>query len=405
MDWIIIIILSLFLLGYRYFRLGDFFSPWSITTIVWLGIMVLFQIESDLLYPLSNKFYTSLIIWVPIFCSSSLLSFYALPKHLKDEAKRKTEMRDISMTMFNAFFMLSVIMTPIYVYQIMKIVTMFDTTDLFYNLRYLAVNGENDFGILKYSYIINQVLFVVAVWQYPKIPGWKLLLVTIAFIMGQFALMEKNGLFLMVITMLIVLYSKNIIKLRTIFIVLAIIVIVFFLINFSKEIKSDEGAESATFLDFIGIYILSPSVAFGYVTQDLSNQFGAHTFEYFYSLLDNWGIGDYVVYERLRGYVWVPLPTNVYTIFQPFYEDFGYQGIAFFAFIYGVIMGTAYRFFKYGYFIALCIYTFLAKVMFVQFYHEDFIMSIATFGQFTILVLLISIPWKLPFKTVFLSKE
>lgn len=344
--------------------------------------------QNDLLYPLSEQFFICLCLWVPIFCVSSIITYTVTPSS-DIKTNKDISSSDISNLVFNCFFVTSMVLTPLYLYEIMKIVTMFDTTDLLYNLRILAVHGDNDFGVLKYSYIINQVLFVVAMWQYPKVPIWKIVLITIACLIVQFALMEKNGIFFLAIATLLILYQKGVLKLRSIVITFGIIVFLFFLINMSKEIKSDDSYENMTFVDFLGIYILSPSVAFGYVTEDLSNQFGSNTFQYFYHILNNLGMGDYEVNQRLQEYVWVPLPTNVYTIFQPFYEDFKYWGVAFFAFLYGTIMGFTYRIFKNGVFLAACVYTYFAKVLVVQFYHEDFILCIAMFVQYLILIMII----------------
>jgi oligosaccharide repeat unit polymerase len=293
--------------------------------------------------------------------------------------------------MFNAIFLIAMVTTPLYVYQIIKIVTMFDTTDMLYNLRLLAVYGNHDLGFLQYSYIINQSLFVVAIWQYPKIPLWQIIAIIITNLMGQFAIMEKSGIFFLVITTLFVLYEKKIIKARSILVSIGLIIIVFFLINMSKEVKSDTSVESMTFLDFFEIYILSPSVAFGKVTEDLSNQFGSHCFQYVYLFLNRWGIGDYEVNSRMQDFVLVPLPTNVFTIFQPFYEDFQYRGVAFFAFVYGILSGWIYRLFRNGNFVARCVYAYFVRFLVMQFYHEDLIMNIILFLQFVFFVFIISL--------------
>lgn len=372
-----------------YFKVGDYFAPWFITTGVWLAILVMFQFQRGLLYPLSDQFYNCVLIWVPIFCLSSLITYYVLPK-VKDEANtciRKTEIND---WLFNAIFILAIVTTPLFVYQIVKIVTMFDTTDMLYNLRVYAVFGDEDFGILKYSYILNQVLFVIGIWQYPKVPLWKILIILAMNLLSEFAIMEKSGIFFLVLTVLFVLYEKRIIKIKSIITTLVVIILIFFFINMSKEVKSDKTYESMTFVDFFGIYLLSPSVAFGRVTEDLSNQFGAHTFQFIYLFLNKWGVGDYVVNQRLQDFVWVPLPTNVFTIFQPFYEDFQYRGVAFFAFVYGVLSGWVYRMFRNGKFIARCIYVYFAKFLFMQFYHEDFISNLVLVVQFCFFVIIIS---------------
>jgi oligosaccharide repeat unit polymerase len=400
MEILIIIILSLMIGCFVYFKVGDYFAPWFITTGVWLAILVMFQFQRGLLYPLSDQFYNCVLIWVPIFCLSSLITYYVLPK-VKDETHTSVMRTEINKWLFNAIFIIAVVTTPLYVYQIIKIVTMFDTTDMLFNLRLLAVYGDHDLGFLQYSYIINQSLFVIAIWQYPKVPIWQIIVILIMNLMGQFAIMEKSGVFFLVITTLFVLYEKHVIKVRSIFITFGIIILVFFFINMSKEVKSDNSFESMTFVDFFSIYILSPSVAFGKVTEDLSNQFGSHCFQYVYLFLNRWGIGDYEVNTRLQEFVWVPLPTNVFTIFQPFYEDFQYKGVAFFAFIYGILSGWIYRLFRNGSFIARCIYAYFVRFLIMQFYHEDLIMNIILFIQFVFFVSIISFnSMKISFKKI-----
>lgn len=389
MEWLIIILLALTMAVFRFFKVGNYFSPWFITPLVWFGILFMFQFQNGLLYPLGTQFYTCLLIWVPLFCSASLLTFKLLPAINDADGVEEIRTSNINYTLFNILFVITLIATPINLYRILQVVSMFDSTDLFYNLRLLAVSQEYDFGVVRYSYILNHALFVVALWQYPKVPLWKLLLILVMFLIGQFALMEKNGIFLLMVSTLFVLFEKQVIGARTIGLTLLAVVLLFFLINFSKEIKSDENAESMNFIDFIGVYILSPPVAFEFITEDLSNQFGAHTFQYFYGILNNLGIGNFIVNQRLQEWVWVPLPTNVYTIFMPFYQDFGYMGVAYFGILYGSVFGYIYYKFRSGSLIAACAYAFIAKVLFVQFYHEDFIMSIATFGQFFLLVIII----------------
>lgn len=387
MEWIFIISLATLAIVLLSLRIGNFFAPWNITILIWLGIMSLSKIEEGLLYPIEDTFLTCLAIWIPTFCASSLITFYLLPQ--TNPENHKISSQQISYKVFNFLFVLSLIGTPIYLYQILKVVSMFDTTDLMYNLRLLAVSQEYNFGIVRYTYILNQVLYVIAIWHYPKIKLWQILLILVAYLMGQFALMEKSGIFLLILSTLFALYEKKVIRMRSIILTFAGIVLLFFLINFSKEIKSDTTAESMTFIDFIGVYILSPAVAFAFIYPDLSNQFGAHTFQYFYNLFNNLFDCNFVVYERLQEWVMVPLPTNVYTIFMPFYQDFGYLGIAYFGIMYGAFFAWIYRLYKNGSLMAACIYSFCANVLFVQFYHENFLISIATFVQFCILTVFI----------------
>ena len=58
------------LASYFVFKIGDVFSPWFITTGVWLVILLLFTQYGSLLYPLEDKFFYCVWIWVPILSVS-----------------------------------------------------------------------------------------------------------------------------------------------------------------------------------------------------------------------------------------------------------------------------------------------------------------------------------------------
>ncbi len=391
MELTLLILFALFLGMFIFFKTGDYFSPWFLTTMVWFGILFMFQFQNGLLYPLSDQFLICLALWVPIFCASSLVTTYSLPK-VADPRTECIAERPYSEVIFNFLFVVSVIITPLFLYKILKIVLMFDATDMLYNLRVWAVHGENEMGFLNYAHYINRALFVVAICLYPKIPKWKLAVIVLSNLMFQFAIMEKSGLLFMFAATLFIFYEKKIIKARTIVTTVLVIIVLFFLINFFKEIKSDENAESMTFVDFFAIYLLSPAVAFGKVQPDLSPLMGSNTFQIIHHILYKWGLSDVDIdpMSRIQEFVWVPLPTNVYTIFQPFYQDFGYTGIAFFALVYGIIAGLTYNSFLNGSFFGRCIYAYIVKVLLTQFFSEDLFQDLITFIYYAFFVYLIT---------------
>ena len=380
-----IIVMGLLLVGLLAFKVGDVFAPWTITLLVWLAILILFQIQGDLLYPLGDQFRTCLILWVPIFLVASLITYTVMPKADKPDDEEKPIMARkplFNSTLFNFLYFISMVITPLYLYQIMKVVMMFDLSDMLWNLRILAVYGNESYGFLNYSYVLNQVLLVVALWEYPKVPMWKLITIILASIMSAFAIMEKGMLFFLLSSTLFVLYEKRVIKMRSIIFSVLGIVLVFFLLNIARDYREDADPNDAmTFLDFFGIYVMSPAVAFEYVEEDLTPQWGSHTFQTIYLFLARWG-GDFEVNTKLQGFVWVPLPTNVYTIFQPFFEDFKYKGVAFFAFFYGVFSGWFYRMARNGNGFGKCAYALVVYVLALQFYQENVMMSIVSVLQF-----------------------
>lgn len=388
MDIIFIIVMTIMLVAFLTLKMGDTFSPWTITTVIWLAIVVMFQFQGNLLYPLGDQFYSCLALWLPIFCLSSLITYYVLPKTETSTAVRAS-IPEINNTLFNFFYFISMVITPLYLYQIMQVVMMFDSADMLNNIRTLAVYGDEDYGFLNYSYVLNQVLLVVALWRYPKVPGWQLTTIIIASIMSAFAIMEKGMLFFLFSTVLYVLYEKGVVKMRSIFMSSAILILVFFLINSARSYTEDaDPNDEVSFVDFFAIYILSPAVAFEQVTEDLTPQFGSHTFQTIYLFLNRFG-GNYEVNIKLQEFVWVPLPTNVYTVFQPFFEDFKYKGVAIFAMFYGVLSGYVYRMARNGSSVGKCLYAYVVYVLALQFFQENVMMSMVTVLQFTFFTALV----------------
>jgi oligosaccharide repeat unit polymerase len=266
---------------------------------------------------------------------------------------------------------------------------MFGTEDIVANIRLFAVHGNESFGYLSLSYVLNQALLLMGLWRYPRIPLWKLLTIYCMTFMNAFAIMEKGMLFFIIIITLFVLYEKRRLRMRSVVLSLGVIVLLFFAFNLSRATEGSEYAEETTLLDFVVMYVLSPPVAFGTISQDISLQPGSHTFQAIYKLLAKWGVGDFVINERVQDFVFVPISTNIYTIFQPFFEDFKYRGIAFFALIYGIFSGWMYRLYQNGNAVGKIIYTYFVYLLVLQFYQENLFLNIVQFSQLVFIVLLV----------------
>ena len=59
------------------------------------------------------------------------------------------------------------ICTPLYIYKIYKVVIMFGTQDLLFNLRILAGAEDEDplAKLLKYINAVNQSLYIISIWR------------------------------------------------------------------------------------------------------------------------------------------------------------------------------------------------------------------------------------------------
>lgn len=387
MDIIILIALLLVIASFVFFRVGDAFSPWSITACVWSGILILYQFYKTDLDPISSQFYTCLIIWIPIMILSSILMYYAFPS-TKKYVDTGADLL-INKKFFSFWLIISLVCTPIYLYNIYKLVSMFDPNDLFVNLRTIA-NEEKSMGeegLLKYVSSINKALFIICIWRVPNISKWKFLVVLVANILCAVAIMEKTFMFFLIFVSFFVLYEKKYVKMRTVLISSFGVVFFFYGVNVLRY--TTDTNEYNTMSDFLGTYILSPAVAFGKVQERLTDQFGTRSLTFFYSFLSKTGCGNYEIVPKLQEFVWVPIPTNVYTVFQPFFEDFGYKGVAFFASVYGFFSGWLYRQCRNGGAIGSCLYTYIVFILLLQFFQENLIISLSDLFQYLIIFTMI----------------
>lgn len=365
--------------------LGGYFSPWFLTIAIWGLILGLYYLLDTDLYPITKQFYICFLLWLPIFC------LCAFGTYMLSSGPSNGMTKDgigFNKSLFIFFFCISLIITPLYVYRVIQIVTMFGTEDLMTNVRTLAVYGEGQ-GILNYSAVINQALFVVALWAHPKIPIWQIVILGLACLMNALAIMEKGTMFFVFVSTMFVLFEKKVIRIRTILTFSILILILFYIFNLGRAGEDSDYQKEETLFDFFTMYALSPPVAFCQLLPEVIPQFGTNTFETVYLFLQRFG-ADVVVKDKLQEFVFVPVSTNVYTIFQPFFIDFGYRGVAFFAAVYGCLCGFLYRLFRNGNGAGTCLYTYAVDVLLLQFYQENVFLSMIFVLQFTFFIVLLT---------------
>lgn len=374
-----------FFLGRKYlaekraFDFGDIFSPWTLTLLIWGSLGVVICFSGDVIDPVPDVFYQNIAIWICIFVATSFLVYNLLPATRCGSRSKSTGL-EINQVLFNAFFFLALVMTPMYLYQIYKIISMFDAKDLMSNMRELAVHGDG-YGFLNYAMVINQSLLLVALWCYPRIPTWKMVCTILCCIAFAVANMEKITFFLVFIVVIYVLFERKVIKIRTIAIFGVILVFAFYLFNLSRTADDNDYKDNTTILDFMGMYLMSPPVAFGHLHHTISAQFCQETLWTIYAYTARFFSGETIQHDAFGDFVFVPMATNVYTIMKPFYQDLGSSGVAFFAFLYGLGSGIVYRKAKNGQAFSVCLYTYMVFVLTLQFFDELVFASIPQFVQ------------------------
>ena len=365
---------------------GGIFSPWSITMLVWGGMALLFMFSGDILDPLTEQFYISIALWVPIMVVTSFATFNLLEHKTHPLPTKGIE---INKGIFYLLFVIAVVLSPMYLYRVWEIISSFDSEDMMKNARLLAVFGEG-YGFLNYAVVVAQSLLLVSLWRYPKMPWWQLAAIIACCLINSLAVMEKGSTFLVVLCSMYVLFERRVVGKRTISLVIIMIIVFFYFVNLMREGEDSDYSQNESLFDFIGTYIMSPPVAYCTILRDIGNQFGTNTFETIYLFLDRFGLGHYEIHEKLQDFVYVPIPTNVYTVMQPFFRDFGYLGVAFFAWLYGMVSGVLYRYSCNGNVLCICIYTYFVEILVLQFFQENIFLSLVFVIQMIFFVFLMT---------------
>lgn len=298
----------------------SFINPITMTILLWLSLLTLYATIDHGLYALSNRFYMALLLWVTSF-SIPYFFIYLLPvndcPHLRHEPMRFLYRKEF-VILFSIVIIISLILTIKEAYE-------FDSSNIFRAIRTISLdrsNGElekpGQFALFFHRIAeFGYVLFFVYLFKNIKFKYLRLFQILVLF----HVLMRANKFMItkVVIGIIIILAYKGKLKRSTLLSVIGGLFLLFILIQIFR------GASGSEFdlLDFLYIYILSPLPAFdSYILNSNSTNlfstvsFGEHTFA---NLLGDSSVNpDYFENEN---FVFVPLPTNVFTVMSSYFID------------------------------------------------------------------------------------
>ncbi len=185
--------------------------------------------------------------------------------------------------------------------------------------------------------------------------------------MGKFAVITPIVIFLAIRELTKGLNRKKLI------IYLPMVAIAILMLHFARMATNDDTTLSSVF----GLYIYSPILALSKLPDMASNNAGEYTFRFLFAVLNKIGLSANEPVNTILGYVDVPVPTNVYTVMQPFFQDFSLYGVAFGAILYGMIFAFIYGSAKQGNPVSILVYAVLAVSLFTSFLTETLITNIA----------------------------
>ncbi len=245
-----------------------------------------------------------------------------------------TRARFTTTAMRPALFWLAVLGLPLYAMKAFELAESAAFTEsMLINLR-IALTGERDdvqtYGVLGYlvqvSFASTLVELAASRRRGFEARGWISLLVSLVY-----ALLATGRTFVFVLIIglvFVAVVQGRIARRHLIWAAVISLGVLFFGLGvlFNKIGEDSPNINALGALDALGLYLLGSLAALDQaLAADMSLAWGLNSLRSFFAVLHSLG-ADVTVVSLVKEYVYVPEPTNVYTVFLPYVEDFGPAG-------------------------------------------------------------------------------
>ncbi len=368
-------LIVLIVLGIGAARRISLYSPLMISALVWQFVFACGLLVGNHFYPVTDR---AFVLWLVWFLVSSTAYFFLSdqpPEAGAAECRRLP--LDYSLALVALILWLA--------YQI-RAVGSAGPAQFLSNLR-LSANDNAGLTSLRFVDRFYPWVFALFIFEHVNArAGNRRLRFLLWFLMMQFtmATMGKLTALTPILAWAVIKGVRGGLPLRK----LAVLVPAIFCLLIGLHLARALVGEKTEIGTFLGLYVYSPLVALGYMATPHDLPFGAHTFRFVYALWHALAGGAQPV-EVVQGYVAVPLPTNVYTVIQPFALDFGVVGVALGAAIYGVFFSLLFRLARLNGQLSLILYAGFSMALVGQFIGEFMFTMFSGQLQFVIAAVLV----------------
>ena len=327
--------LSFIVLAIIPLKLGKrIYAPYVLVSGIWGGFLILYCIIKPDYFPLGQRFFYSIMLWVSSFYIGSVLFEYLTLRSTKDYSPNKTIMK--------IYF----IVTPIFaiVLSYMSIKMALNSSNIFLYLRMMNTGLDPTIEGVKmggFSYLSSLILILFLLELALYGTKRKRIIILLAFLNIVFAFisMSKTIIFTTFFSAIIILLQKKSIDYKKLLYYFSALIGVFVIMQY---LRSEDGNVG---MGFIKSYLFANPVAFEYADMDINRGWGAYVFRIFYAIGKSLGCISDDPIEVIMDYTSVGhlQITNTYTVLYPFYHDFGFIGVFLFGFLMGGIGGFFYK--------------------------------------------------------------
>ncbi len=348
---------GIFIINFYYFS-KKLFHPSVLFSLLWAIIVMMQFVVSKFvlteLYPISFETYFFVSLATLAFSLGAAYINHQLKNVIEQHSLKEKSVHQIGV-FYRLFFTVIVIVgLPFYLKSIFNIYKASNLDNIFIGIRSELIYGELDIGPTKYLVSFSIVIFAINYFVFLQNRTMQnrlilLLSFTIAMVYTVFYT-GRTSLFMILAIYLGInnfMNSKNFIK--KVFLMMLFFTVLFSIVGivYEKGGSAEDGLSSnvSSSFEYTSLYLVSPLNAMDYKHNqgEKPDYSGNNTLGFFVKLAENIQLLPKSKARDIADeYVFIPYPTNVYTIFRAYIQDFGKGYALFIMMILGALQSYLY---------------------------------------------------------------
>lgn len=335
----------------NWLRYRDPLYPAFIQSVEWLAIMGVFWGVQDHFDPLHASTLVVIVLGVILFgFGCHVATFAHQPFRTSNPVSRVPALEPARFLV-----VVTVMALPFVVYKAYVLALNGPTELPLLNLRYaMTQDAEESGGYGMFNYVFPLAFFSAALqvmlWRMGALRGKNAMLmvaVSLACIYGVLSTGRGILVGLLMTLGMIPIVLRQVRLLQAAFYLFVISLLLFVVLGMLMGKGGDFAADFAENMANLGetfeIYLLASIPALDHLLQQGSPlDAGLNTFRTLFATLHAIGF-EVPVRPLVKEFIEVPVPTNVYTLYQPYFLDFGVLALPLVQFVLGLIYGAVYR--------------------------------------------------------------
>jgi oligosaccharide repeat unit polymerase len=365
----------------------DMKNPAVFHSIMWFVIIVLHKFLPHGLYPLESDVLSVVFFSVLVFSAGVMLGQF-LTRNLTLASSTSEILPEKHIV--TLYVVISIVCLPLLIKSAIALASQGYTTNFFINLRWALSNEDSpqSFGVLSYVMSVAfSALFLKLIDTRKPLKSFGVAITTV--ICLCYAVLNTGRSFFfqfLVPSFFIVMFARpSALKFKQILLFFGMLIGVFAAMG---QLLGKIGGEDKGFINEFGLYLLGGTSAFQEILSEPQHlEYGANSFRTIHAILASMGFNVDVT-NLVQSFVNIPQRTNVYTVFQPYFLDFGIPYVLVAQFIFGLMHSCLYSVAVRKHTIGVLLYSLSMYPLFMQWFQDQYLSLLSLWVQYLILLLI-----------------